>query len=143
MECPRDGPLGCPGTTDCYCFCELSFLAQSEFFTMGLVLIGVSTVLTNSSGHGLVSLDSHLDIKHFFKDTKVLILVMRYSITHMAIRDIPEKVKNNTNHKFFSLSSSWTCLSVARFNRPLQPLIALSRASFHILLECTLLNLFH
>ena len=106
MECPRDGPLGCPGTADCVCFCELSFLAQSEFFTMGLVLTGVSTDLTNSSGRGLVSLDSHLDIKHFFKDTKFLILEMRYSIAHMAIRDMPEKVKNNTNHRFFSLSSS-------------------------------------
>ena len=73
---------------------------------MGLVLIGVSTVLTNSSGRGLVSLDSHLDIKHFFKDTKVLILEMRYSIAHMAIRDMPEKVKNIINQRFFSLSSS-------------------------------------
>ena len=101
MECPRDCPLDCPGTKGCVCF-----LAQSEFLIIGLVFIGVSTVFTNSSGRGLDSLDSHLDNKHFFKDTNFLILEIRYSIAHTAIRDIPEKTKNIMNQRFFSLSSS-------------------------------------
>ena len=101
-----DGPLCCPGTADCVRFCELSFLAQAEFLTIGLVLTGVNTVLTSSSGRGLVSLDSHLDNTHFFRDTKFLILEMRYSIAQMATRDMPEKVRNIINQRFFSLSSS-------------------------------------
>ena len=101
-----EGPYGCPGKADCICCCELSFFAQAEFLTVGLVLTGVNTVLTSSSGRGLVSLDSHLDNTHFFKDTKFLILEMRYSIAQMAIRDMPEKVRNIINHRFFSLSSS-------------------------------------
>ena len=63
----------------------------------GLVPIGDCMVL-RWMGLGLFSRDSHDETKHFRRLTNVLIVLIKYSRAATAVREIPENVRNRTNH---------------------------------------------
>ena len=103
---------------------------EAQFLITGLVPIGDCSVL-RWMGLGLFSMESHDETKHFRRLTNCLIVLIKYIRAATAIREIPEKVRNNTNHICASLVSSWTCFSVDMVKSPLQPSMAVSKASSH------------
>ena len=95
----------------------------------GLVLTGNLGDLVMDFGSGRFSCDSHDDTRHFFRLMNLLMVLIKYTRAATAVRDIPVNVRNNTNHIWDSRVNSWKCFSVLIVISPLQPSIAVSRAS--------------